>query len=287
MFTIFAKRAAAQIGTIFSWGYTTLDVFFDWVGRSTADDDMKQLLNDKLPAWAHWLFSTPSWVPALCAFILTGWLIWLGRDTAAGAKVHSHSTAEPDAPRSEQVGHALPTALRPTQNVLPNETDGDKEAKDAVVQFCRQHLYNLIEQERRSLNLILRELCGPDPNNTINCRCATEFSREKFMTEPHIVAATKDSSYRNQTRNQLESLLVDANKLTVDRSIFISQAIREKSFNRDKAMEIANHLYDIREKVKAAWVEIVSNPIFDILQTEIGQNENSWGSLWRPIFHEG
>jgi hypothetical protein len=281
-----AKRIAAQIGTIFAWVYFLLDLAFDWIGRSTADDDARQLVNEKLPAFAVWLFSTPSWVPALCALTLTGWLIWLGRDMAAGAKVHSRSSAEPGAPKNEQVRHAPPAALPPTHNGTPDETDRDKEAKDIVVQFCRRHLYNLIKQESRSINLILRELCGPDSSNTIICRCAAEFIRGKFMTEPHIVAATKDLSYRNYTRNQLELLLVDANKLTVDRSIFISQAIREKNFNKDKAIEIATHLYDIRKEVKGAWTEVVANPTFDILQTSIGQNENSWGDLWMPKFND-
>ena len=71
MVTVFFKRAVAVVGTIASWVYTILDLLFDWVGRSTADDDARQLLSEKLPAWADWLFSTPSWVPAVCAVALT------------------------------------------------------------------------------------------------------------------------------------------------------------------------------------------------------------------------
>src|SRR5262245_56707762 len=59
--------------------YTILDFLLDWIGRSTAGDDARQLLNEKLPAWAEWLFSTPSWVPAFCAIALTFWLMWLSR----------------------------------------------------------------------------------------------------------------------------------------------------------------------------------------------------------------
>jgi hypothetical protein len=33
-------------------------------------------MSEKLPAYAEWLFSTPSWVPALLAAILTASLIW-------------------------------------------------------------------------------------------------------------------------------------------------------------------------------------------------------------------
>jgi hypothetical protein len=85
----FIKRAAVTIGTIVSWVYTILDILFDWIGRSTVDDDWKQLLNEKLPAWADWLFSTPSWMPGVCAILLTLWLIWLSRSPTERAPANA------------------------------------------------------------------------------------------------------------------------------------------------------------------------------------------------------
>ncbi len=77
MFRVALARIGATIGTIVLWVYAIADFLFDWIGRSTVDDDAAQLVNEKLPAWAEWLFTTPSWVPAGCALFLTGWLIWL------------------------------------------------------------------------------------------------------------------------------------------------------------------------------------------------------------------
>ena len=98
----FVKRAAANVGASLAWAYTVVDFALDWIGRSTADDDAKQLMTEKLPAWANWLFSTPCWVPALCALILTGWLIWLsrGQNTTGSEKVSSYAPVVEAAPQS-------------------------------------------------------------------------------------------------------------------------------------------------------------------------------------------
>lgn len=34
-------------------------------------------MSEKLPAWEAWLFSTPWWVPAILATVLTLWLMWV------------------------------------------------------------------------------------------------------------------------------------------------------------------------------------------------------------------
>lgn len=34
-------------------------------------------MTEKLPAWESWLFSTPWWVPALLATVITGWMMWI------------------------------------------------------------------------------------------------------------------------------------------------------------------------------------------------------------------
>jgi hypothetical protein len=179
---------------------------------------------------------------------------------------------------------ANPAAARVhVSDPLPRESDKDKEAKDAIVRFCRAHLYKLIEQERRCINLIIRELLGDDPQSTIVIRYAEKAIRSEFCVEPRIVAATKYSAYRESyTRPQLEGLLAEANEFTVERSIFISQALRERGFDRRTAIQIATELCKARESVKTAWAELAGNPTYDTFQTKIGQSENSRGHLWMP-----
>ncbi len=165
---------------------------------------------------------------------------------------------------------------------LAVESDEDKDAKDRIVHFCRAHLFELIEQERRSINEIIEELFG-DPDSSLVGRYATKSIREEFSVEPRIVAATKDAAYRNsQTKIQLEALLAEANAFVVRRSIFISQAIRERGFDDSKAMSIAQKLYRMRESTKAAWEPLAANPIFDTFQTSFGKRGSAWGDLWLP-----
>ena len=40
-------------------------------------DSFDQVLA-KLPVWAHWLFTTPPWVPSMLAIFMAGFLVWLG-----------------------------------------------------------------------------------------------------------------------------------------------------------------------------------------------------------------
>ena len=72
------------------WLWTVVPKAMDWVGRSTLPEDWEQLMADKLPIWAAWLFSTPWWVPALLATLLTACMIWVSwprQYTAANAIV--------------------------------------------------------------------------------------------------------------------------------------------------------------------------------------------------------
>jgi hypothetical protein len=190
-----------------------------------------------------------------------------------------HGTPPPPNGRPTAVARAQARISDPR----PRESDKDKEAKDAIIRFCRTNLYELIEQERRCVNLIIRELLGDDPQNTIVGKYAEKAIKSEFNVEPRIVAATKDSAYRESyTRIQLEDLLAEANELTVERSIFISQALRERGFDRRKAIQIATELCKAREAVKTAWAELAGNPIYDTFQTTIGQSESSWGHIWMP-----
>ena len=49
MFRVALARIGATIGTIVLWVYAIADFLFDWIGRSTVDDDAAPLVNEKLP----------------------------------------------------------------------------------------------------------------------------------------------------------------------------------------------------------------------------------------------
>ncbi len=66
----FVIHLFGYLGTVALWSYALLRLFMDWVGRSTVVDDWKQL-TESMPNLISWLLSTPSWVPAICAFTFT------------------------------------------------------------------------------------------------------------------------------------------------------------------------------------------------------------------------
>jgi hypothetical protein len=162
MVTVFFKRAVAVVGTIASWVYTILDLLFDWVGRSTADDDARQLLSEKLPAWADWLFSTPSWVPAVCAVALTAWLIWLSRGQVVPT---ANPAAEPpvavlaDKPRvpPASLSASVPLAPEPPPKV---ETAEERQAKHELGVFVAQRVLPACDAQAELQLAALHKLCG-------------------------------------------------------------------------------------------------------------------------------
>jgi hypothetical protein len=73
------KRIGGWIVALILWLWTILPKSLDWVGRSTLPEDWEQLMAEKLPIWAAWLFATPWWVPAVLATALTLWMMWVSR----------------------------------------------------------------------------------------------------------------------------------------------------------------------------------------------------------------
>src|SRR5947207_1636193 len=73
---VFLARAGALIFTILTAVWAILIWVSNWIGRSTVVDDYNQLV-ERLPAIVAWLLSTPWWVPAMLASILTVFLVWL------------------------------------------------------------------------------------------------------------------------------------------------------------------------------------------------------------------
>ena len=81
-FLVSARRAGGWLLVIFLWLWATVPKALDWVGRSTLPDDWRQLMAEKLPAVAAWLFSTPWQVPTVMALLLTAWMMWVTRPQA-------------------------------------------------------------------------------------------------------------------------------------------------------------------------------------------------------------
>lgn len=224
---------------------------------------------------------TPAWVMTVIGAFFLGILHWPDMRRRR-AQASLTSTLPPVSPTIQDRNQAEPQ-IQPTQRSGEIANERDLEAKDEIVHFCRAHLYDLIEQERRCINAILREFFGEDPEHTVVGRYATKSIRNEFSGEPRIIAATKDSSYRQSlTKIQLEALLAEANAFTIRRSIFISQAIREKGFDRKKAFDLAGTLYKLREPAKAAWKQLASSPMYDTFQNETWRKDNVWGDLWMP-----
>lgn len=73
------NKFVVYTATVVLWLWAVVPKALDWVGRSTLPDDWRQLMDDRLPAWAGWLFSTPSWAPVVLAAIATGWLMYITR----------------------------------------------------------------------------------------------------------------------------------------------------------------------------------------------------------------
>lgn len=73
------------------WALGSVKMILDWVGRSTIQDDFDQLVYERLPRWADWLFSTPWWAPCILGTALAAVMIWLNwpprNDTGRGSSL--------------------------------------------------------------------------------------------------------------------------------------------------------------------------------------------------------
>lgn len=93
------KKVWAQFVLLLLWLWAILPKALDWIGRTTLPDDWGQLMDERLPAVLQWLFSTPWWVPAALATLLTGWLIWASwprRDEPTISAAQEQAPAEHD-----------------------------------------------------------------------------------------------------------------------------------------------------------------------------------------------
>src|SRR3954452_19639976 len=99
----------------------------DWLGRIMLMHDYDQALQ-RLPQWAGWLFSTPWWVPAILASVLTCFLIWLSWPrTQAVMPAIAAATANP--PLREVPSASLAATHLQSKRILSDAivVDGDED----------------------------------------------------------------------------------------------------------------------------------------------------------------
>lgn len=135
------------------WLWTTVPKALDWVGRSTLPDDWRQLMDERLPAWAAWLFSTPWWVPALLAAALTFWLMWLSwpRQPKQDDAVTRHVFEAASAPATD---------IEPTKADPLDATYGD--AHERLELFILDYILPACGAQIVLQTTILKEMCSGD-----------------------------------------------------------------------------------------------------------------------------
>ncbi len=134
-------RAATFVAAIFLWTWLTTKVVVTLIGATTVVDDYNQFI-ERLPAILNWLFSTPWWVPASLATILTAFLIWLSwpserMPSPIGARLPS--------------GPTPPIFVPPAVPLSKPQTDPvgveDSKSKRIFVDVTAQYLCNLYKDK--------------------------------------------------------------------------------------------------------------------------------------------
>lgn len=82
----YLKTLGGWVVTALLWLWFILPKLIDFIGKTTLPEDWQSLMVEKLPAGAAWLFSTPWWVPASLATLLTIWLMWVSRPRQTSPK---------------------------------------------------------------------------------------------------------------------------------------------------------------------------------------------------------
>ena len=88
----------------------------NWIGRSTIYEDTENALN-LLEKGLNWLFTTPWWVPGICAGVATVFLLWLlwPRKEIIAATISSG----PATPSIEPVAHPSAEGQAPKDTEIP------------------------------------------------------------------------------------------------------------------------------------------------------------------------
>jgi hypothetical protein len=250
----FLKRLSATIGTIALWVYAIVDFFFDWIGRSTVDDDAKQFLNEKLPTWADWLFSTPSWVPAVCALVLTLWLIWLSRPHAASQPASLNTVGGPASPPQQAPSAVERIGSSGTKISTPDLIDPPSDAEIArSLRALREFLHGRAAKARSDLEAVLVTMASSlSQHDASPCNRALAFFVCEAVYKGHrqmIKLAVKDLGAAI-----LNGSLADAQDVV---SRFIGEYVNSRSYigmlgdagggNIDSVQHLKNWLQSDRE----------------------------------------
>lgn len=131
-------RAATILLTLLFWVWVAIKVIVALIGATTVADDYNQLV-ERLPAILVWLFSTPWWVPAGLATILTAFLIYL----AWPRQLPTPATAQPSSTDQH--------ALRDDEQSDDPEKEVDPELYNKLVAFSLDYLVPACEA-RMDLN---------------------------------------------------------------------------------------------------------------------------------------
>ncbi len=223
------------------------------------------------------------------AFLLGGvvvafsdWLFW-PLTAAYRFATRGRSVAPVSAHAANQVVQKPRPSLTVNQSPgpKPEESDREQEAKAKLAQFCRAHLLDLVEYERRMVMGILEGLVG-DPAMSVLGPYTTAAVREKFDKVPEIITSIQSASYKTKySLAEMERALVEANSFVKMRSIFINAGISEKDFDQSKCISNIKRLFDIRIATNEAWKSIVSDSMYNDI-VRIGRSDNAWGQPWPP-----
>jgi hypothetical protein len=153
---------AMLIGWLFNgllWLWVVVPKAMDWVGRSTLPDDWRQLMDERLPQWAGWLFSTPWWVPALLATALTIWLMW----ASWPRQQNTLSVSADHAPRAiNTVVHANHSVSTATVDAHATQTKEEEDATIALMTFFWDYIRPAVCAQRQLQAAMIRTLQGND-----------------------------------------------------------------------------------------------------------------------------
>lgn len=120
-------KAFGYVLTLLLWVWTVIKFALDWIGRTTVTEDFSTLLG-RLPDWSTPLIATPTWIPAICAIVLTGgtlWLMWRIQEPVSDRLQHTvkqrrtvSAKAKGNIETSVDTDHDFDLILRPEDPVM-------------------------------------------------------------------------------------------------------------------------------------------------------------------------
>lgn len=100
---LIAARVASLIVTVAFWLWTGAKAVVTFIGATTVADDYNQLIQ-RLPEYSKWLLSTPWWVPASLAAILTIFLLLLSGPHKFNTDPYATAATQKALPTKNEIG---------------------------------------------------------------------------------------------------------------------------------------------------------------------------------------